>query len=128
MAVNPKEYLELFKDINLNKKHKGIKKGSSQLGFENFSQIIKSLVNFDTFEKPPCDTKKVSRLTVLAGEMVKTSVIKNKLSQLNDERFYFPDGIVSLPFHHPVLAEINEFKQKRAKELKIFLEREKALA
>ena len=128
MAVNPKEYLELFKDINLNKKHKGIKKGSSQLGFENFSQIIKSLVNFDTFEKPPCDTKKVSRLTVLAGEMVKASVIKNKFSQLNDKRFYFPDGIVSLPFHHPVLAEINEFKQKRAKELKIFLEREKALA
>ena len=128
MAVNPKEYLELFKEINLNKKHKGIKKGSSQLGFENFSQIIKSLVNFDTFEKPPCDTKKVSRLTVLAGEMVKTSAIKTKFSQLNDERFYFPDGIVSLPFHHPVLAEINEFKQKRAKELKIFLEREKALA
>ena len=118
MAVNPKEYLELFKDKNLNKKHKGIKKGSSQLGFENFSQIIKSLVNFDTFEKPPCDTKKVSRLTVLAGEMVKTSVIKNKFSRLNDERFYFPDEIVSLPFYHPVLAEINEFKQKRAKELK----------
>ena len=128
MAVNPKEYLELFKDKNLNKKHKGIKKGSSQLGFENFSQIIKSLVNFDTFEKPPCDTKKVSRLTVLVGEMVKTNIIKNEFCQLNDKRFYFPDGIVSLPFHHPVLAEINEFKQKSAKELKIFLEREKALA
>ena len=41
MAVNPKEYLELLKDRVLNKKHKGIKKGSSGLGFENFSQRIK---------------------------------------------------------------------------------------
>ena len=125
MAVNPKEYLELFKYKNLNKKHKGIKKGSSQLGFENFSQIIKSLVNVDTFEKPPCDTKKVSKLTVLADEMVKTSVIKNKFSQLNDERFYFPDGIVSLPFYHPVLAEINEFKQKKGQRIEKYFWKEK---
>ena len=34
LAVNPKEYLEIFKDRFLNKKHKGIKKGSSDLGFE----------------------------------------------------------------------------------------------
>ena len=125
-AVNPKEYLELFEDKNLNKKHKGIQKGSSGLGFENFSQRIKSLVNFDTFEKATCDTKNVSRLTVLAGEMVKASVIKNKFSQLNNKRFYFPVGIVSLPFHHPVLAEINEFKQKRAKELKTIFGKRKS--
>ena len=29
LVVNPKEYLEMFKDLALNKKHKGIKKGSS---------------------------------------------------------------------------------------------------
>ena len=116
LEVNPKKYLELFEDKNLNKKHKVTKKGQSGLGFENFSQRIKSLVNFDTFEKPPVDTKKVSRLTVAPGEMVKTSVIKNKFSQLNDKRFYFPDGIVSLPSYHPVLSKINEFKQKKVKE------------
>ena len=60
----------------------------------------------------------MSRLTVVAGEMVKTAAVKNKFSQLNDKRFYFPNGIVSLPFYHPNLAKINEFKQKRAKELK----------
>ena len=89
LAVNPKDYPELIEDKNLNKKHKGIKKGSSELGLENFSHRIKSLVNFDTFEKPPRDTKKVSRLTVVAGEMVKISVIKNKFSQLNDKRLHF---------------------------------------
>ena len=125
MAVNPKEYVELFEDKNLNKKHKGIQKGSSGIGFENFSQRIKSLVNFDTSEKATCDTKNVSRLTVLAGEMVKASVIKNKFSQLNNKRFYFPVGIVSLPFHHPVLAEINEFKQKKGQRTKNYFWKEK---
>ena len=36
------EYLELLKDLLLNKKT-GIKKGSTGLGFENFAQRIKSL-------------------------------------------------------------------------------------
>ena len=66
LAVNPKEYFELFEDKNLNKKHKGITKGSSGLGFENLSERIISFVNFDTFKKLPHVTKQVSRLT-LAG-------------------------------------------------------------
>ena len=101
LAVNPKEYPKLFKDKYLNKKPKGIKKGSSALGFKNFAQRIKSLLNFDTFEKPPSDQKQVSRLTVVAGEMVKRTMTKSKFSQLNDKRLYFPDGIVLLPFSHP---------------------------
>ena len=51
ITANPKEYFEMFEDKSINKKHKGIKKGSTGLGFENFSQRIKTLVNFDTFEK-----------------------------------------------------------------------------
>ena len=98
LAVNPKEYLELFEDKNLNKKHKGVKKGSSGLGFKNFAQRIGSLVNFDTFEKPPRDTKNVSRLIAVAGEMDKSTYVKNKFSQLDGKRFCFPDGIVSLRF------------------------------
>ena len=66
LAVNPKEYFELLKDKNLNKKHKGITKGSSGFDFENLSERIISFVNFDTFKKLPHVTKQVSRLT-LAG-------------------------------------------------------------
>ena len=40
LAMNPKEYLDLLKDMLLNKKHKGIKKGSAGMGFENFAQRI----------------------------------------------------------------------------------------
>ena len=59
LAVNPKEYLEVFKDFKLNQKHKGIKKRSTRLGFENFAERIKLLINFDTFEKPPANKKEV---------------------------------------------------------------------
>ena len=37
------------------------------MGFENFAQRIKSLVNFDTFEKPPSDQKQVFRFSVTQG-------------------------------------------------------------
>ena len=87
LAVNSKEYLEIFESKYLNKKHKRIKKGLLGLGFENFSKRIGSLVNFDRFKKTPVDMKQVSRLTVVAGEMVKSTITKNKFSQLNDKRF-----------------------------------------
>ena len=127
MAVNSKEYLELFASKYLNKKHKGIKKGSSGLGFENFSKRIGSLVNFDTFNPHPHGTKQISRLTVISGEMVKSAVTKNKFLLLNDKRFYFPDGLVSLPFYHPILAEIDNFKQKKGQKIKFFWEEKENL-
>ena len=66
-----KEYIEFLKDMLLNKKHKAIKKGSTWMGFGNFALRIKSLVNFETFEKPPCDQKQASRFSVVRDEMVK---------------------------------------------------------
>ena len=67
----------------------------------------------------------MSRLTVVAGEMVKKTVVKNEFSQLNDKRFYFPDGIVSLPFYHPLLSRINEFKQKKGQRIEKYSWEEK---
>ena len=80
------------------------------MGYENFAQRIKSLVNFETFEKPPLDQKQVSRFSVAQGEMVKKTVVKSKFSQFNDNRFYFPDGVVLLPSAHPNLSKIDKFK------------------
>ena len=51
------------------------------------AQIIGLLVNFDTFEKPPRDTKNMSRRNVAADEMVKLTYVKNKFSQPNDKNF-----------------------------------------
>ena len=46
LAVNPKEYLEYFKSNNINKKHKGIKKGSVSMEYENYAERIKLLFDF----------------------------------------------------------------------------------
>ena len=81
--------------------------------FNNFAGRIKSLVNFDTFQKPSAEYKEVSHFTVFQGEMVKKTVQKTKFSQLNDKRFYFPDGIVSLPHGHQNLKEIDNFKKEK---------------
>ena len=125
LALNLKEYLELLKDILLNKKHKRFKKGSTGIGFKNFVRRIKYLVNFETFEKPPLDQKQVSRFSVTWGEMVKKTVVKSKFSQFNDKRFYFPDEVVFLPFRHPCLSEIDKFKQEKGRKIEKYFWKEK---
>ena len=48
--------------------------------------------------------------------------------QINDNRYYFSDGIVSLPFAHPYLKSISERKQKqKTKDRKILKERKEQL-
>lgn len=42
---------------------------------------------------------------------------KSKFSQINDKRFYFPGGIFFLPFHHPILKELNEFKKEKGQRI-----------
>ena len=50
-----------------------------------------------------------SRFTVKKNEMV-LETVKKKFSQLNDKRYCFRCGIVSLPFARRHLRKINEFK------------------
>ena len=73
LAVNPKEYLEMLTDLLLNKKHKGIKKGSTEQGFENFAQRIESLVNFETFEKHHSIKKKSQNFQLFRAKWSKSS-------------------------------------------------------
>ena len=40
IAVNPKEYIEIFKNKAINKKHKGIKKSTPGMNFESFASRI----------------------------------------------------------------------------------------
>ena len=83
------------------------------------------MVNFETSEQPPPDQKQVSRITVDHGEMVKKTSIKSKFSQLNDKRFYFPEGVVSQPFGHPNLKEIDEFKKQKGQKIEKYFWEEK---
>ena len=40
-----------------------------------------------------------------------TNVNKVKFANLNDKRHYFCDGIVSIPYGHPLLKEVREYKK-----------------
>lgn len=54
----------MFENSEINKKHKGIKKGLSGMNFEKYASRIVPLTNCDYSEKAPADYKKVTRLTV----------------------------------------------------------------
>lgn len=93
--------------------------------FENYSHRITLLLNSDTFKKPSPEYKQVSRFTAFRGEMVKKTVVKAKFSQLNDKRLYFPDGLVSFPFGHPYLKEIDDFKKEKDQKIEKYFWEEK---
>ena len=112
IACNPNEYFELFENNKVNKKHKGIRKGSSGLNYESCVSRLVSLTNFDTFGKPSSEYKEVSRLTVHQIEMQKKTSLKTKFPQFNDKRFYFSHGTTSLLLSHPYLKELVEYKKK----------------
>ena len=64
LAVNPKEYFELFKSKRTNKKHKGIKKGAPGMNYENYAERIKPLYDFESFSRPKTERKKVVMFTI----------------------------------------------------------------
>ena len=77
LAVNPKEYFEYFKSESINKKHKGIKKSSIGMEYNNYADRIKPLLNFETYKKSKADVKHVVRISVKKGKMT-THKIKKK--------------------------------------------------
>ena len=123
IAVNPKEYFEKFKNKNINKKHKGVRKNTKGMDFQRYADRIKEL-RFDLRDDEPQEKVIQKRLQVKNTEMIMTSTNKVKFAQLNDKRYYFSDGIVSLPFGHPLLEEIRNYK-KSFKDIKLVIEDEK---
>ena len=112
LAVNPKEHFEYFKSKLINKKHKGIKKGSGGMECKNYVERIKPLLDFKTYKKSKPDVKDVVRNSVKKVEMTTHKIKKKKFLQLNDKRFYFPNAVVSLPFGHLSLKEIDKYKKR----------------
>lgn len=112
IARNPKEYFEIFEKSEINKKHRGIKNGSSGMNFKNYASRIVSLTNFNYFEKAQVDYKEVARLTVNLGEMQRKTLLKNFFSQFTDKKFYFSDAVTSLPLFHLLLKAQAGHKKK----------------
>ena len=76
--------------------------------YENYAERIKPLFDFKSYKKLKADIKEVFRISVKKGEMTTHKITKTKFSQLNDKRCYFPNGILSLPFEHLSLSELDE--------------------
>ena len=53
-----------------------------------------------------------SRFQVKSTKMRKMSIAKFYFSCLNDRRYYFPNGIVSVPFGHPFLENTRNIKKQ----------------
>ena len=123
IAVNPKEYFEKFRNRGINKKHKGVRKNTKGMDFERYANRIKDL-RLDL--KNEIEKEKViqKRLQVKNAEMIMTSSNKVKFAQLNDKRYYFSDGIVSLPFGHSLLEKIREYKNS-LKDIHLVIDEEK---
>ena len=129
LAGNPKECFEYFKSDNVNKKHKGIKKGSMRMEYENYPKRIKPLFHFKNFKKPKADMKEVVYISAKKGEMTTHKITKTKFSQIKDKIFYFPNGILSLPFGHLFLNELDEYKKNKGQRIEKYFwtEKEKLL-
>ena len=125
IAVNYKEYFECFKIDETNKKHKGLKKGSAGMNYENFEKRINSLRDIESFGQLEKQVQGQQRLTIKEGKMKHDAIEKSKCAPVNVKRLDFSDGIVSLPFSHPYLSELNNFKGQIGQRIENYLLNEK---
>ena len=63
-------------------------------------------------------------LQVKNVEMKVTRVSKVQFSNLNNKLYYFSDGILSLPFGHPLLSDLSELEKSYPK-IHTVIEKEK---
>ena len=115
IALNPKEYYERFIDHSDNKKHKGLKKSTLGMDFDFYSNRLSELTEYSNeFLYNPNKVEQIEqkRFEVKNESMQMKSVTKVQFGQLNDKRFSFPNGIISLPYGHPYLEELRKEKHK----------------
>lgn len=84
-----------------------------------------ALSEFAAYKQPIKDTKEVVRISVKKGEMTTHKMTKTKLSQVNVKRSYFPSGILSLPFGHLPLKEVDKYKKNKGQRIEIYFWSEK---
>ena len=82
------------------------------MDFDSYSERLADLNEFskDFFKRPKKIEQK--RFQIINESMQMKSVIKVQFGQLNDKRFYFSNGLISLPFGHPYLEELRKEKNK----------------
>ena len=95
------------------KKHKGFRKGTDGMNIANYGRRINSIRDIERFGKVQNEHLSQHRFSVKHNDMHLQEVKKCIFAQINDKRYYFEDGIVSLPFSHPRLLEIVKYKAEK---------------
>ena len=96
IAVNPKEYIEKFSSDEINKKHKGLRNRTDGMDIANYGRRISSVRGTEGFGKAQNEFLLQHRFSVKQNDVHLQEIKKYKFAQINDQRYYFEDGIVSL--------------------------------
>ena len=111
ICLNPKEYFELYGIFyEIIKKHKGVRKGTKGMDFDNYVSCILSIKEVKEGTGRFAKERKQTRFQNTKGNMVIVSIEKCRFGQLNDQRCILPDGISFLPYGHKGLRFIEDFK------------------
>ena len=93
------------------------------MDFEAYYERSATLHEYCLDNKPKKIEQK--RFQVLNESIQMKSVRKTQFAGLNDKRFCFHDGIVSLPFGHFLLEKTREEKEKHRNELHTLIQKKK---
>ena len=117
IALNPKEYYERFIDSSYNKKHKSLNRSVPGMDFDSYSSRLSDVSEyFGEFlqgESLPNAPNRIEqkRFQIKNESMQMNTIHRVQFGQLNDKRFYFSNGITSLPYGHLSLEKVR--KQKK---------------
>ena len=85
------------------------------MDFDSYSSRLSDLTEYySEFVTKPNPVKQIEqkRFQIINESMQMKSVSKVQFGQLNDKRFYFANGILSLPYGHPLLEKVRKQKDK----------------
>ena len=112
LCINPKEYFELYGIYyETNKKHKGVKKGTKGMDFNNYASRILTLEEAEEGTKRFNKKQKQTWFQNKKSIMVTVTIDKSEFGQLNNTCYILPDRISSLPYTHLALSHIETFKE-----------------
>ena len=112
ICVNLKEYFELYGIYcETNKRHKGIRKGTKGMDFENYAGRILTIDEARDGTKRFAKKQKQTKFKNKKGNMIMVTIEKFEFAQLNDKRYVLPDGTSSLPYCHKHLTFVENFKK-----------------
>ena len=82
------------------------------MDFEAYSSKLANLYEYCDRFFPKTQKNEQKRFQIINESMQMKTVSKIQFGQLNDKRFYFSNGIVSLPYGHPQLESLRSEKHK----------------